>query len=46
MTIKELQYFLNIFGEQIGEQKGNELKKILKEFNDLQKRVPGLRGDK
>ena len=43
MTIKELQYFLNIFGEQ----KGNDLKKALKEFRELQKRIPGLkRGDK
>lgn len=46
MTIKELQYFLNIFWEQIGDQKGNELKKVLKEFRELQKRVPALRGDK
>lgn len=43
MTIKELQFFLNIFGNK----KGDELKKALIEFRELQKRVPGLkRGDK
>ena len=42
MTVKELQFFLNIFGNK----KCNELKKALMEFKELQKRVPALRGDK
>lgn len=42
MTVKELQFFLNIFGNK----KGDELKKALMEFKELQKRVPTLRGDK
>lgn len=42
MSNKELQYFLNIFGNK----KGNELKKAFMEFRELQKRIPGLRGDR
>ena len=42
MTVKELQFFLNIFGNK----KGDELKKALMEFKELQKRVLALRGDK
>ena len=42
MSNKELQYFLNIFGNK----KGDELKKVLMEFRELQKRIPGLRGDR
>lgn len=42
MSNKELQYFLNIFGNK----KGEELEKALKEFKELQKRFPGLRGDR
>lgn len=42
MSNKELQFFLNIFGNK----KGDEIKKTLMEFKELQKRVPALRGDK
>lgn len=42
MTVKELQFFLNIFGNK----KGEELKRALIEFRELQKRVPALRGDR
>lgn len=42
MTVKELQFFLNIFGNK----KGDELKKYFMEFKELQKRIPALRGDK
>lgn len=42
MTVKELQFFLNIFGNK----KGDELKKALMKFKELQKRIPALRGDK
>ena len=41
MSNKELQYFLNIFGNR----KGIEIKEVFKEFKELQKRMPGLKTD-